>query len=752
MSDPRHGQIATLASLLLYGLTVLDFDITLAQVVVTIVSALTVQGIADWWTSRDRVSGAKSALISSLSLCLLLRTDAVVLAAVASSVAVLSKFLIRVHVKHVFNPTNIAIVALMLATNRVWVSPGQWGAQAMLAFFFACAGLLVVNRAARSDVTLAFMAGYAALIVGRSLWLGEPLSIPLHRLESGAFLLFSFFMISDPKTTPDSRAGRLLFAALVACGAAYVQLRLFRTNGFLWALAAASLLVPVLDRVLPSRRYCWPQRPAGGSEDPPLRTEDPPLRTPSPAGAGLQTRPTIDNAFWRKPIMRFTVFTLAALLALTASASSAEAFCGFYVAKADGKLFNKASHVVLVRDGDRTVITMSNDFRGDPKEFAMVIPVPTAIQREQIHVGDRAVLDHLDAFTAPRLVEYFDPDPCRVERDRVMSFERALPSAAPASLRGQVGAKSLGVTIEASYTVGEYDILILSATQSTGLETWLTTNGYRIPEGASSVLATYLKQNMRFFVARVNLAEQARLGFATLRPIQIAYESPKFMLPIRLGMVNAAGPQELFVYTLSRKGRVESTNYRTIKLRTDVEIPTYVKDPKVFTSMYQAMFDQHVKRENMSAVFQEYAWDMGWCDPCAADPLSSSELRQLGVWWVGRDALALPRSPVAQDVFVTRLHVRYDRAHFPEDLVFQDTGDRTNFQGRYVLRQRWTGPARCEEAVAYEKQLRERHEREAQTLASLTGWSIDEIKRRMQKDGALLPEPADAPWWKQLWR
>jgi Na+-translocating ferredoxin:NAD+ oxidoreductase RnfD subunit len=744
MSDPRHGQIATLASLLLYGLTVLDFDITLAQVVVTIVSALAVQAIADWWTSRDRVSGAKSALISSLSLCLLLRTDALVLAAVASSVAVLSKFLIRVplgvargrHGKHVFNPTNIAIVALMLATDRVWVSPGQWGAQAMLAFFFACAGLLVVNRAARSDVTLAFMTGYAALIVGRSLWLGEPLSIPLHRLESGAFLLFSFFMISDPKTTPDSRAGRLLFAALVACGAAYVQLRLFRTNGFLWALAAASPLVPVLDRLLPSRPYCWPQRPAGGSEDPPLRT----------------LAPAFVNAFWRKPIMRFTVFTLAALLALTASASSAEAFCGFYVAKADGKLFNKASHVVLVRDGDRTVITMSNDFRGDPKEFAMVIPVPTAIQREQIHVGDRAVLDHLDAFTAPRLVEYFDPDPCRVEADRFRMFERALPMAAAAPARAQVGAKSLGVTVDASYTVGEYDILILSATQSTGLETWLTTNGYRIPQGASSVLATYLKQNMRFFVAKVNLAEQARLGFANLRPIQIAYESPKFMLPIRLGMVNADGPQELFVYTLSRKGRVESTNYRTIKLRTDVEIPTYVKDPKVFASMYQAMFDQHVKRENMSAVFQEYAWDMGWCDPCAADPLSSSELRQLGVWWVGRGAIAVPRSPVAQDVFVTRLHVRYDRAHFPEDLVFQDTGDRTNFQGRYVLRQRWTGPARCDEAVAYEKQLRERHEREAQALASLTGWSVDEITRRMQKDGALLPEPADAPWWKQLWR
>ena len=164
-------------------------------------------------------------------------------------------------------------------------------------------------------------------------------------------------------------------------------------------------------------------------------------------------------------------------------------------------------------------------------------------------------------------------------------------------------AKSLGVTIEASYSVGEYDILILSATESSGLETWLRSSGYRIPAGASEVLNSYIRQNMRFFVAKVNLAEQAKLGFSTLRPIQVAYESPKFMLPIRLGTVNADGTQEMYIYTLTRKGRVESTNYRTVKLRTDVEIPTFVKDPKEFARMYRAMFDQHVKREQMNAVF-----------------------------------------------------------------------------------------------------------------------------------------------------
>ncbi len=257
------------------------------------------------------------------------------------------------------------------------------------------------------------------------------------------------------------------------------------------------------------------------------------------------------------------------------------------------------------------------------------------------------------------------------------------------------------MTIEARYTVGEYDILILSAAQSRGLETWLRESGYRIPAGASEVLGSYIRQNMRFFVAKVNLAEQSKLGFATLRPIQVAYESPKFMLPIRLGTANADGPQELFVYTLTRKGRVESTNYRTVKLRTDVEIPAYVKDPAEFAKMYKAMFDAHVRRENMSAIFQEYAWDMGWCDPCAADPLSNdAACASLGAFWLDESDATTPRfvprrTASPQNVFVTRLHVRYDRAHFPEDLVFHETGDRTNFQGRYVLRHAFTGPATC---------------------------------------------------------
>jgi hypothetical protein len=416
-------------------------------------------------------------------------------------------------------------------------------------------------------------------------------------------------------------------------------------------------------------------------------------------------------------------------------AANAQAFCGFYVAKGDAKIYNRASQVALVRDADRTVMTMANDFRGEPRDFAMVIPVPTLITRGQIHIVDKALIDHLDAYSAPRLVEYFDYDPCRI---RAMDgVYPAAPMNAGKAAREESRARSLGVTIEARYTVGEYDILILSAAQSNGLEIWLQENGYTIPPGASAILGSYIKQNMKFFVAKVNLGEQAKLGYSYLRPIQVAYESPKFMLPIRLGTVNATGPQELFVYALTRKGRVETTNYRTVKLPSDLDVPMYVREE--FAPFYKALFNQQVQKEDMSTLFTEYAWDMNWCDPCAADPLSRDELHKLGVFWVNTD------NGGAADVFLTRLHVRYDRAHFPEDLVFQETGDRANFQARYVLHHPWNGGSDCEAARNYRRTVRERMEKEARNLVSLTGWNIDDVRKKMNLASYDLPR--EKKWW-----
>ena len=272
-ADPRVYQIGTLAGLLIYGMGWLEFDITLTRAALLLFTVLATQWIGDRVTRSGApfATSARSALISGLSLCLLLRTNYAGLAMAAAIVTIASKFLVRVNGKHVFNPTNGGIVAMLLLSDQVWVSPGQWGAVAFFAFLMACAGSLVVNRAARSDVTYAFIACYCALVFGRSLYLGEPFAIPLHRLESGAVLLFTFFMISDPKTTPDSRAGRVCFAALVAFVAWYIQFRLFRTNGLLWALAACSAFVPIVDRLLPGARYAWASRQSTSTPSPALR-------------------------------------------------------------------------------------------------------------------------------------------------------------------------------------------------------------------------------------------------------------------------------------------------------------------------------------------------------------------------------------------------------------------------------------------------------------------------------------------------
>ncbi|MGE0408655.1 MAG: DUF2330 domain-containing protein [Amphiplicatus sp.] len=448
--------------------------------------------------------------------------------------------------------------------------------------------------------------------------------------------------------------------------------------------------------------------------------------------------------------LKLTLAAAASALAAVAATGGAVAFCGFYVAKADTKLFNKASKVAIMRDGDRTVMTISNDYQGPLTEFAIVIPTPVVLEEGQIHVTDNAILDHLDAYTSPRLVEYFDEDPCRVYAREEMAM--AAPAAAALDkAEAKRRADALGVTVEAEYTVGEYDIQILSAKESGGLSTWLKENGYKVPDGAEGALASYIKQGTKFFVAKVNLEEQAETGLKYLRPLQLAFESPKFLLPIRLGMANANGKQELFVFLLSRKGRIETANYRTVRLPSDMDVPLYVKEE--FGDFYKAMFSESVVKENERAVFLEYAWDMNWCDPCAADPLSNAELQELGVYWLDGEGGAGLRRPQPQsaDVFVTRLHLSYDNAHFPEDLFFKETGDRSNFQGRYVLRHPYRGEAKCEAGKAYRAALPDRFEKEAQTLASLTGWDIDDIRERMKEQGQPFDPPKKTLWWKRLW-
>jgi Na+-transporting NADH:ubiquinone oxidoreductase subunit NqrB len=255
-SDPRCYQIAALSFLLIYGVGWLGFDIEWPQVVISLGTVLLTQ-YACTRIFRLPSFDPRSPLISGLSLCLLLRTNSLLLAFLTAVVTILSKFVLKRGGKHIFNPTNFGIVAMMFLTSQVWVSPAQWGSKLYFAFFVACAGGMVIYRAARSDVTYAFLLAYVGILFGRAFWLGDPWAIPLKQLQSGSLLLFAFYMISDPKTTPDSRIGRILFAIIVAAGAAYVQFGLYRTNGLLWSLAGCAILVPIIDRLLPGTKYEW---------------------------------------------------------------------------------------------------------------------------------------------------------------------------------------------------------------------------------------------------------------------------------------------------------------------------------------------------------------------------------------------------------------------------------------------------------------------------------------------------------------
>ncbi len=422
--------------------------------------------------------------------------------------------------------------------------------------------------------------------------------------------------------------------------------------------------------------------------------------------------------------------TMLCGLALAASLPlPAHAFCGFYAGKADANLFNEASQVVLVRDGKRTVISMLNDYKGPLSEFALVVPTPTTLQKGQVRVADKATFERLDAYSSPRLAEYNDSDPCQVSFTWGMDAVAvnapppvpmmAMSPALAKSAEGRARDQALGVTVDVQYTLEEYDIVSLSATQSDGLETWLHENGYKIPKGASAALKPYINQGMKFFVAKVNLQEQLKTGYTTLRPLQFAFESDKFMLPMRLGMLNAAPdkPQDLIVYLLTKNGRVESSNYRTVKLPTDTNVPYFIK-PK-FQDFYKTMFARQASKEDNRVVFTEYFWDMAWCDPCAGNPLNPEELRGAGVFWLDGNpddnfkAMTSPpgtatkrtaTSNVAgggQPAVLTRLHVRYTPRTFPEDLMFIQTKDRQNWQARYVIQTPFDGSvAQCSEKVA----------------------------------------------------
>jgi hypothetical protein len=412
-------------------------------------------------------------------------------------------------------------------------------------------------------------------------------------------------------------------------------------------------------------------------------------------------------------------------LVLCALARPAGAFCGFFVAGNDAKLYNNASQVVLLRKGDRTVMTLSNNYKGPPEDFAMVVPVPVVLQKEDVKTLEPDVFAHIDSLSAPRLVEYWEQDPCYVPqpvRYRSGGGVRMPMKSAPARRPSD---DELGVTVEAKFAVGEYQIVILSAKDSGGLETWLHLNNYKIPDGAAAALAPYVRDQMKFFVAKVDIQKVKRdeHQHVVLSPLRFGFSSNELRLPVRLGLLNAepGQKQDLIVYILSPTSRFEVANYPNVFIPTNLEVADEVR--QAFPSFYGQLFDGTLAARQGRAVVTEYAWQTTSCDPCPVPPLSAADLYHLGEdSLAGQAAQGQPGLPGpffgrGPAWVLTRLHTRYDRTALSEDLLFREAkpviggrarGDGTNesseaapssvnnFQARYIVRHYWTGPVTCQ--------------------------------------------------------
>ena len=415
--------------------------------------------------------------------------------------------------------------------------------------------------------------------------------------------------------------------------------------------------------------------------------------------------------------MRHSFVIAAALAATLFAARSADAFCGFYVAGGDQKMFNDATQVVLMRMGTRTVLAMQNNYAGPPEAFAMVVPVPVVLHEADVKTLTKDVFAHVEQMGAPRLVEYWEQDPCAPvyleESARGAMPPPPTATAAPDSKSD----RDLGVKIEAQFTVGEYQIVILSAKDSTGLDTWLKQGGYKIPDGAEPLLRPYVESGMKFFVAKVDPTKVKFEGNrAALSPLRFHYDSEEFALPIRLGLANSSGTQDLIVNILAPHQRYEVTNYPNVTIPTNIDVSEGMKAK--FGAFYAALYDRTVEK-HPGAVVTEYAWQATTCDPCPGPALDQGDFLTLGADVLGGTA-EQPTAYNNADFVLTRLHARYGK-DMKDDLRFKEApaiaggrehlmsdgkleegavpAPQNNFQGRYAVRHAWTGAIACESPV-----------------------------------------------------
>jgi len=404
---------------------------------------------------------------------------------------------------------------------------------------------------------------------------------------------------------------------------------------------------------------------------------------------------------------RLGAIAFAIALTLTSlTPPRASAFCGFYVAGTETALHNHATTVVLMREGTRTVLSMRNDYAGPPEDFAMVVPVPVVLRREDVRTLDAAIFDRVERLTGPRLVEYWEEDPCApADTIGLGSIGTIGHGAGYGSGSGYGAGGGSFVRIEAQFAVGEYDIVVLGTNDSSALDTWLRDHQYRIPEGAGEALRPYVEAGMKFFVARVDV-QRVRFenGRALLSPLRVHYDTPELSLPVRLGLLNSSGHQDLVAIVLARNQRFEMANYPNVFIPTNLDVTDDVR--RDFGGFYQALLDRTMER-NPRAVVTEYAWQTSSCDPCPPDStLDAQMLTNLGgdvlyrdgvqsgmvglggSWGSARVSAAVPEirldaprvtGQLSSDVIrrVTRRHINELRFCYEQSLAQQPTAGGT---------------------------------------------------------------------------
>lgn len=326
----------------------------------------------------------------------------------------------------------------------------------------------------------------------------------------------------------------------------------------------------------------------------------------------------------------------------------------------------------MVRQGTRTVLNLSNDVIGDTTDFALILPVPEVLGEDDIHVLDPGVFDRLREYTGPRLVTYECAD-FAVDTEADVDADSDADSDADTDS---------GVIVEAEYVVGEYEIVILSAEQSAGLQTWFDAHDYATPPDATGVLQDYIDNGSYFLAAKVD-ADDAIPSGGMLSPLQLAYDSPVYGLPIRLGTLNSPGSQDLVVYALNsgRDGAVGISNYE--QLTIEDECLFQATDSEDFPAFYARQVDQAFA--GGAGWIQEYAWGSGGCDPCPPTMPDPTDFVSLG--------MAFDDTSYA-DLFVTRLRMRYTPEQATQDLTLYNTNLGSPEQLRWIeyaweLEDRW---------------------------------------------------------------